>query len=60
MPWRSRSKQRSEFARLGGVPVRPTEVNAKVAMHDHVAKPGEFAPWDLRFGGLDLVRQALA
>jgi hypothetical protein len=36
------------------------EVNAQVAMHDHVAKPGEFAPWHLRLGAPDLARQALA
>jgi len=40
-------------------PDRP-EVNAELAMHDHVAKPGEFAPWDSWLGGLDLARQALA
>ena len=36
------------------------EVNAQVTMHDHVAKPAEFAPRDLRLGALDLARQALA
>ena len=36
------------------------EVNAQVALHDHVAKTGEFAPRDLRLGVLDLARQALA
>lgn len=30
MPWRSPSKQRSEFARLGGVPVRPTSAPLSV------------------------------
>ena len=37
-----------------------TEVNAQVAMHDHIAKPGEIAPWDLWLGTLDLARQTLA
>ncbi len=36
------------------------EVNTQVAMHYHVAKPGEFAPRNLRLGALDLTRQALA
>lgn len=36
------------------------EVNAEVAMHDHVAEPGEFSPRNVCFSGLDLVRQALA
>lgn len=40
-------------------PDRP-EVNAQLAMHDHVAKYGEFPPWYLRFAGLDLARQTLA
>ena len=35
------------------------EVNAQLGMHDHAAKPGEFAPGDLRLGALDLARQAL-
>lgn len=36
------------------------QVNAQVTMHDHVAKSCKFPPWDLRFGTLDLARQALA
>ena len=30
------------------------EVDAQVAMHDHIAKPGKFAPRDLWHGALDL------
>ena len=40
-------------------PDRP-EVNAQLALHDQVAKPGEFAPWNLRLAALDFARQALA
>lgn len=32
------------------------EVNAQVARHDHVAKPAQFAPTNLRLGALDLAR----
>lgn len=40
-------------------PDRP-EVDAQVAVHDDVAKPGKFAPRDLRLCALDLAGQALA
>ena len=40
-------------------PDRP-EVNAQVAMHDHVAEACEITPWDVRLRALDLARQALA
>ena len=36
------------------------EVDAQIAVDEHVAKPGEFAPRDLRLGALDLAGQALA
>jgi hypothetical protein len=37
-----------------------SEVNAQITMHDHISKPGKFAPRNLRFGEFDFTGQALA